>query len=101
MYGLNELLFKSIDSSLHWFFTGYYNDLLASIILLSYSNILLTHFLRILYLNFYGLSIFILLVGLYWEYITPFYKQSTPDPYDILMYYIGLVIYWIVRKRLC
>ncbi|MNI12726.1 hypothetical protein D3C73_659200 [compost metagenome] len=100
LYVLNEIWFKAATTSLKWFFTGYYNDLLASPLLISYSNILLIIFLKKPYFNFIGLSIFILLAGVYWEYVTPLYKTSTPDPYDILMYYLGFIVYWIVRTTL-
>jgi hypothetical protein len=100
LYAFNEILFKTISTQYKWFFTGYFNDLIASVLLISYSNILFVIFLRKLYLNFIALSIFVLLVGCYWEYVTPYYKVSTPDPYDILMYYIGLLVYWTIRKIL-
>lgn len=98
LYGLNELIFKNLTGSISWIFNGYFNDLLAPIILLSYSNILLHVFLNKVYFNFIILSAFILLVGCFWEYITPFYKVSTPDPFDIITYYIGFIMYWLIRN---
>lgn len=98
LYGLNEMYFKKQISILYWFFTGYYNDILAPIILLSYSNILILIFMKKKIMNFIGLSLFVMTVGLYWEYITPLYKHSTSDIYDLLAYYIGFLIYWLSAK---
>jgi hypothetical protein len=98
MYGLNELFFKKIAIPFQSFFTGYFNDLLAPIFLLSYTNILLKIFLKKIYLNFIVLSIFILTVGCFWEFITPFYKNSTSDLNDLITYYIGFLLYWFFRR---
>ncbi|SEG77287.1 hypothetical protein SAMN02799616_04989 [Paenibacillus sp. UNC499MF] len=98
LYGWNELYLKEQSSIMNWFFTGYYNDILAPIILLSYSNILILIFMKKKITNFIGLSLFVMIVGLYWEYITPLYKNSTSDIYDLLAYYIGFLIYWLSTK---
>ena len=63
LYGLNEVYLKKLDTNIHWFFSGYYNDFLASIIFLSYSNILTTVFMKKLFLDFVWLSLFIFMVG--------------------------------------
>lgn len=98
LYGLNEYIFKGLDVQLHWFFIGHYNDVLASIILLSYSSLLIVIFAKREIKNFLLCSFLILLVGLFWEYVTPYYKKSTPDPFDIVAYYIGFLIYWFFVK---
>lgn len=100
LYGINEVFLKQTNWSIQWFFVGYYNDLLAPIILLSYINILLKTFFEIIFLNFLILSIFILLVGCFWEYITPYYKVTTSDPNDLLAYYLGFITYWLIRRLL-
>ena len=98
MYGLNEYIFKSLDVQLHWFFIGYYNDVLASIILLSYSSLLIVIFAKRQIEHFVLCSILIVLIGVFWEYVTPWYKKSTSDPLDLVAYYIGFLIYWLVVK---
>ena len=100
LYGLNEFFLKNFNTSLQFFFTGYFNDILAPIFLLSYSNILLKIFLKKFCLNFIVLSLFILLVGCFWEFITPLYKKSTTDPFDVLTYYVGFLLYWFFRQFL-
>jgi hypothetical protein len=97
IYGINELWLKNFDG-LSWFFNGYCNDILAPGILLSYSNMLLIYNGKKAIRSFWIQALFILFVGGFWEYVTPLYKPSTPDPYDILMYMIGSFVYWISTR---
>lgn len=83
-------------------FTGnYFNDILAGIVLLSYSNILLSFYSRkdLLIKKFDIMMVFLLAAGLFWEYITPLYKPGAlSDVRDIPAYLTGGIIYYTVVK---
>lgn len=83
------------------FLKGYFNDVLAGVflwesisiiaILKRNDNYIQTEFIKIMILT--------IIIGFFWEYITPFYKvSSTSDPLDLLSYVIGSIIYWLVIK---
>lgn len=78
----------------HW----YFNDFLASIILLASSNILLRFENKGIY-SIKGIFIFILIASILWEYIIPiFKKKSISDPFDVLTYFIGATMYYIMYR---
>jgi len=94
LYGANERVFKP-----HFhlaFVQGHFNDVLATGLLLAYSNILiaLEGKRKFLLLSFHRVLLFSLIVGLGWEYLTPLYKSSTTDPLDLLAYGAGGIIYF-------
>lgn len=100
LYLVNEFYFKKVTN--FSFIHGYYNDVLAPILLLCYSNILLTFYKKkvIRILSFRHIMCFIFVVGMYWEYITPLYKaDSVSDIYDIASYLFGALIYYCVVSR--
>ncbi|NLM45185.1 MAG: hypothetical protein GX200_00080 [Firmicutes bacterium] len=83
----------------HPFLHFYFHDLLAPLLLLSYSNMLLAWF------NFRGrrirslpaILLLVLAAGLFWEYVTPLYlPHSTSDPLDLLAYLAGGMLYWLL-----
>jgi hypothetical protein len=37
--------------------------------------------------------------GLFWEYVTPLYLDSTGDPYDVLAYALGGMSYLLIHDR--
>ncbi len=80
---------------------GQLNDVLGIIVFLSYANLLIIYFgkksLRINSLK--KIAISTIVVSLWWEYITPFYHKSTSDPYDLVAYGIGSLIYFATIKR--
>lgn len=96
---LNVFLFSNINYSIvNYFFTCFFDDLLAPLILFSYINIVLSFYNKKLY-SLKNLIIFILLVSLVWEYLIVFIKPtSVSDPFDILFYICGTLIYWIIYK---
>jgi len=99
-YFANQHLLKSITSN--FIVVGHLNDVLAMIILLSYSNILILcggkkSFVLCTHLR--AIS-FVLAVGFFWEYVTPMYKSSTSDPYDLSAYLLGGETYLLlIRAR--
>lgn len=97
---MNVLVFLKINnSSLHYFFSGYFDDLLAPILLLSYVNLILSIYNKKIYTLRY-LILFILLVSIVWEYLVVYIKpNSVSDPFDILCYVLGTIIYWIIHTK--
>lgn len=78
------------------FFKGYLNDLLAPILLLAFSNFLLSFYDK----EIKGKYIYIIIAicGIYWEFITPLYKKgSVCDILDIVMYMCGASMYSLLR----
>lgn len=95
LYLLNEFGLKAWTE--HAFVQGHMNDLLAMGLLLPYSNVLLGLYtgrdLRLV--RFGPIVSFALLVGLFWEYVTPFYyEKSVGDPWDVVFYVAGSLVYY-------
>lgn len=99
LYGFNTIIFSSIHNyNLHYFFSSYFNDLLAPLLLFSYINLILSLTDKKMYSLKY-LILIIILTSFVWEYIAPIFKPtSISDPIDILFYFIGTLIYWIIYK---
>lgn len=84
---------------LNVFFNYYFNDLLAPILLIAYSNILLSFHNK----EIKGIKVLIFtsMCAIGWEFITPiFIKTSISDLWDIVMYMVGASIYIILKKFL-
>lgn len=97
VYFANQQCFKRLSD--HFIIHGYLNDFLAMPLLLSYSNILIfvgkRHHLLLTTLK--SVIPFTILVGLFWEYITPLYRTSKCcDPYDLIAYTLGSLLYWTI-----
>jgi len=100
IYIFNNLIIKNITTIV--FFHCYFNDLLASIVFLSFLDFIL-YFIpyRTPIITFWQTMIIILFAGLFWEYISPFYRvNSVSDPYDLIMYFIGALIYWFPKNMI-
>jgi hypothetical protein len=100
LHVLNLLIFSNIsNSTLHYLFSCYFDDLLAPLLLFSYINILLSFYNKKIYSLKYLIT-FILLVSIVWEYLIGFIKpNSVSDPLDILAYILGTLIYWMIHKK--
>lgn len=93
IYLINQNLLKKTENI---FFMGYFNDLLAPILLLAFSNFLLSFYGK----ELKGKNIYIVIIicSIYWEFITPLYKKnSVCDVLDIIMYMCGASIYSFLR----
>lgn len=83
-------------SHLSYVLRYHFNDYLAGIVFLAYLNIILSvsqyDYIRILK---WSQIIFIgIIIGIFWEYITPIYKtDSTSDIIDVICYIFGAVSY--------
>lgn len=82
------------------FFRFYFNDVLAGIVILAYSNIVISlSKVKFNLVSFKNIVIFNLLIGLFWEYVTPlYYSKSTGDPLDVVAYVLGGIVYYFIIK---
>ncbi|KRF31695.1 hypothetical protein ASG93_04990 [Paenibacillus sp. Soil787] len=99
LYFINQFYFKKIEMQFSWLFKNHFNDVLASLILLSYSNCLILVLKNRRIRSFTIQFIFISVVGLFWEYGSPYFMRSTADILDIFSYEIGFLIYWILMEK--
>ena len=93
-YTINNLIIKSnTQGFIHEFFKCHFNDLMAPVFMLSYTNILLgTRNLRLIKIQY--IIIFILVAGCVWEFVAPHLKHgSVTDINDLVCYIIGALIY--------
>lgn len=94
VYVINQEILKSTNCI---FFQYYFNDLLAPIVLLSFSNYLLNVYNKVI--KGKNIYLFIIICGIFWELITPLYKKnSVSDIVDFIMYIIGANIYMLIVK---
>ena len=95
VYCLNQLFFKAQTNGwIHYLLQCHFNDVLAGLLLMSYSNFLLSIHEKAI-TKLHQIILYCLLVGLFWEYVIPLIKtNSVSDPIDILCYIIGGMIYW-------
>lgn len=100
LYVLNTLIFSNLNySTIHYFFSCYFNDLLAPILLFSYINLLLSLLDKKIYSLKY-LIIIIMSCSFVWEsLILSFKPTSVSDPIDVSFYVLGTLIYWIILKN--
>lgn len=84
------LLNNNFSHSLNWFFTFYFNDLLAIIVLLSFLNIVYPFKLT----NLWIIIIVTILASFVWEYVALFIKSGSIFDYmDIISYFASMAIY--------
>lgn len=83
---------------LHFFLTCYFNDVVGAIGFVAYCNVLLNIFNKSIKKALH-IELLMLLCGLFWEYITPLFRNdTTSDILDIVAYMCGGIIYWFVIK---
>ena len=98
IYFFNNFVLKEISTGVsNYFFICYFNDLICPFGFVAYTNIML-FFINKKIEKFYQILIFCFLCGLVWEFIAPLFKEtSVTDPYDLLCYCIGGMMYWGIR----
>ena len=91
LYLINKFILISLNS----FFSNYFNDLLATLLLFSFINTISP-----IYLQKSVIIILITLIAIFfWEYLSLFLKPgSVFDWYDILAYFISMIIYLLILK---
>lgn len=89
------------EGALGFFLRCYFNDIVGSVTFMSLANIIL------MLLGFRGINkllyieVLLLGAGLFWEYGAPLIRSDTvSDPFDIIAYLLGGVIYWIAVFKL-
>ena len=101
LFYLNDLALKPLlsDAAFGWLFKNHFNDVLAGLAFMAYTNVLLALFRpkgRIVRLRF--VIPFIFACGLFWECVAPlFVSGSVADPWDLLAYVMGGIVYWAVN----
>ncbi len=81
------------------FFRYHFNDILAGGIIITYINLLFIFLRKSQYClrRFWIIVCVNIVIGFFWEFITPFYRQdSITDVYDLIAYTSGGCLYYII-----
>ena len=101
LYFLNRLVSPILPQSLFkQFLTCYFNDMLCGALIVAYSNFILSFFRGNFYFcKLWQISFLVLACGLFWEFVTPVFRQSSiGDPLDIAAYLAGGGMYWLFSR---
>lgn len=99
LYLINQCLKTEIPiEPIRLFMSCYFNDMIGGITFCAYCSLMLSlcnksinKLFQILLLMFF--------CGIFWEYVTPLFRLNTvSDPFDILAYILGGIIYWSLLK---
>lgn len=90
----------------HFLCSSYLNDFVGGIFYIAILNTIFYYFMnKKAITSLIYIEIVLLICGIVWEYITPFFRKSTvTDIVDILVYMFSGVIYWLciskaIRKK--
>lgn len=99
LYSFNNIYLKVVTVGIvNYFFVCYFNDLICPVLFLSYINIL-TMSVNKEVRKLWVILVICILSGLFWELKFPMLKhEAVSDPYDILFYIFGGLIYCIIVK---
>ena len=99
LYCVNQRYLKAhTEGGIHYFLQCHFNDILAGLLLLSYSNFFLTMLGKPI-ARLHHIMLYCIGVGLFWEYAIPLVKASSvSDPIDILCYVFGGMVYWCLYR---
>ena len=98
IYGLNKFdcIYFS-NETIQYFINCYLNDILCGTLFISYCNILLERNDKKIN-TLLNIEVLLFLCGIFWEYIAPmFISYSISDPYDIVAYMLGGLVYWLLN----
>ena len=99
MYVANQLTKNKIPVPLISFFAkNYFNDVVCGCLVVAFSNHILKYYKNGEYRikKLYFVLLFVLVCGIFWEFIIPFIrKNSTSDYVDIFAYLVGGILYWV------
>lgn len=101
IYVFNQMFKNTIPViSLKWFMTCYFNDIIGSVTFIAYCNLIFAMGNKNI-VKIWQIELLMLGCGIFWEYITPFFRKNTvSDIYDIGAYMFGGLIYWMIFKAL-
>ena len=90
----NNIIIEYLSGSLKNFFISYFDDMICTTFFIAYINFFLTiKNKKIVKLKY--IVIICIILGFFWEYITPIYKpDTTTDILDLVFYIIGGIFYW-------
>lgn len=95
---LNDLLYSYIPVlEMREFCTSYLTDIIGATAFIACCNLILSFF----QMRFYKLShivLFLFFCGIFWEFVTPLYRNTISDIYDIFAYMFGGFLYWILLR---
>ena len=96
LYALNQLFFKKIGIL---FFNNYFNDLLAVPLYFSIINIISLQLRNKDINSFKTLFIITVILSILGEYVAIFLRKgSVTDYLDIVCYFVGLIVYYIIKN---
>ena len=100
LYFFNNLFLKLQSTIFQEFFIGYFNDLLAPIFVLAYTNILLKKRGYNCICKLIHILILCILGGIIWEVVAVYIKPTSVfDYFDFVAYMLGGFIYYILYKK--
>ena len=99
IYCLNKcVLIKNSRGISGYFLRCYLDDLMAPIFILALSSMIL-RWAGYELQNFWIILLIGVFAGVVWEYVIPFIKKSSvTDPYDLLCYIIGTIVYYGIKR---
>jgi len=102
-YAVNRyLLIPAAAGTVHLLLSGYGADFLAGAWILCFLNLVLVWSGRrpLSACGILPVWAFLLACGIFWEYIAPLYlARSVSDPLDILAYWLGGTVYYLMEKK--
>lgn len=99
LYLINQFIKMRISiEPIRWFLSCYFNDTIGGITFMAYCGIVLEVFHRKM-MKLWQILLLMACCGFFWEYITPLYRNTISDPWDILAYVCGGFIYWLIIRR--
>ena len=103
LYLLNQSVIKNVFTSV-LFFHCYFNDLLAPVVVLSFSNLLLVIKRQRTITSFKQITGLCMFCAVCWEWLAIYIKpDSTFDLWDIVAYFIGASLYkgvlWAYERK--
>ena len=102
LYVINQYIKTRIPVEfIRWFLSCYFNDFIGGITFAAYCNMIFGFYNKRLD-KLWQIQILIFISGLFWEYITPMYRENTvSDLWDIVAYMCGGFLYWLNIKKEC
>lgn len=95
---INKFKIVAVDNEyIMYFLNGYLNDILGTIVFLLCLSIVLSFLSKEFTFKLVHVELIVLICGILWEYVTPLYRKDTvSDPFDILAYTFGGLLFWYV-----
>lgn len=99
LYVLNQIYKTSFENeAIRWFMCCYFNDIIGGVTFLAYTNLMLK-FQRLELKKLHHIEAYMLMCGLFWEYITPLFRADTvSDIWDVAAYIGGGMLYWGIMR---